>query len=121
MSEALKPMTAPVVEEHNIIENGPMTVEMRTENCGLFQLGGGIGRFNQTGATEPWRLPYEEVLYTLSGRLRLRFGDEVLEAGPGEVVTIPKGVEVVYEGEAGTSAFFAITPSDWAEESSDGR
>jgi ethanolamine utilization protein EutQ len=35
------------------------------------------------------------------------------------VVTIPKGVEVVYEGEAGTSAFFAITPSDWAEESSD--
>ena len=91
MSEALKPMTAPVVEEHNIVENGPMTVEMRTENCGLFQLGGGIGRFNQTGATEPWRLPYEEVLYTLSGRLRLRFGDEVLEAGPGEVGDHPEG------------------------------
>lgn len=114
MTRTARPMIAPPNDE--LIHNGPMTVEMRTDDTGLRALGGGIGRFHTGGATEPWVLPYEEILYTLSGRMRLHFDGDVLEAAPGEVVIIPQGAEVVYEGEAGTSAFFAITPSNWADE-----
>ncbi|MEU9478722.1 cupin domain-containing protein [Streptomyces sp. NPDC048191] len=115
MSEELKPQLAPRVEKY-VIENGPMTVEMRTQKTGLSQLGGGIARFDKGGATAPWKLPYEEVMCVLTGTLRLTFGDEVLEAGPGDVVTIPRGVEVIYEGEAGTTGFYALTPADWYRE-----
>ncbi|MFF8380523.1 cupin domain-containing protein [Streptomyces sp. NPDC015661] len=115
MSEELKPQLAPRVEKY-VVENGPMTVEMRTERKGLSQLGGGFARFDKGGATAPWKLPYEEILCVVTGTLRLTFGDEVVEARPGDVVTIPRGAEVIYEGEAGTSAFYALTPADWYRE-----
>lgn len=34
----------------------------------------------------------EEILHVLSGRLRLRVGNRVVEAGPGSVVAVPAGV-----------------------------
>ena len=116
----MTPRTAPPALPENIIHNGAMTVELRTANCGLSQSAGGVGRFDVAGRTEPWKLPYEEVLYVLTGVVRLGFADGEIEARPGDVVTIPRGSEVTYGGDAGTSAFFALTPSDWAEEHPNG-
>lgn len=119
MTETLTPALAPALDRLTFA-NGPMTVELRSASTGLRQLGGGIIRFDDGGAGDPWRLPYEEMLCVLTGILRIRYDDAVLEAGPGEVVTIPRGAEVVYEGDPGTTAFYALTPADWYREHPNG-
>ncbi|MFI8975030.1 hypothetical protein ACIGO9_19235 [Nocardia asteroides] len=119
MSDHTKPAAAPAIEKYTV-PNGPMTVELRTAPNGLKQLGGGIIRFDDGGSGEPWKLPYEEVLCVLTGTLRVAFDDTEIVAGPGEVVTIPRGALVVYTGEPGTSAFYALTPADWYKQHPNG-
>ncbi|MEV6059950.1 cupin domain-containing protein [Nocardia asteroides] len=95
-------------------DNGPMVVDLRTPGKGLSDLGGGVVRFDQGGSTDPWRLPYEEIIYVISGELTLHIdGGASLSVPAGEVVTIGKGAKVVYEGTPGTQGFFALTPADW--------
>jgi len=112
MTDELKPKLAPALERFTV-EDGPMTVELRSAGQGLKHIGGGIIRFDQGGSGQPWKLPYEEMLHVLTGTLRLRFGTEQLVAVPGDVVTVPRGAEVAYEGDPGTTAFYALTPADW--------
>ena len=103
---------APAVEKY-VVANGPMTIEMRSVPSGLTALAAGIVRFDEGGSTDPWSLPYEEVFHVSSGELRIHIGDDMVAAGPGEVLTIPRGTTVVYEGTSGTEAFYALTPADW--------
>ncbi|WP_158888090.1 hypothetical protein [Amycolatopsis anabasis] len=95
-------------------DNGPMLVELRTGGKGLSHLGGGIIRFDDGGKTEPWRLPYEEIVGVIEGELVLHAdGVDPVVVPAGEMATLPKGATVVYEGAPGTRAFYALTPSDW--------
>ncbi|OXR41226.1 Ethanolamine utilization protein EutQ [Nocardia cerradoensis] len=95
-------------------DNGPMTVELCTVRKGLDDLGGGFIRFDNGGKTDPWRLPYEEIIVVISGELTLHVeGGESITAPAGAVVTIAKGAGVVYEGTPGTRGFYALTPADW--------
>ena len=119
MTSNLQPQAAPAVEKYTV-ENGPMTTELRSAGKGLKDLGGGILRFDNGGTGEPWKLPYEELLYVISGTLRLKFDGQVLTAVPGDVITIPRGSEVVYEGDPGTTAFYALAPSTWYREHPNG-
>lgn len=82
-------------------------------------LGGGFARFRTDDALEGWTLPYDEVFYVLSGELTLHWQDERLVARPGEVLLIPRGATVTYEGVAGTKAFFVLHPRDWASRAGD--
>ena len=120
MPQEPAPALAPATEKFTI-DNGPMTVELRSATRGLTRIGGGIIRFDHGGAAEPWKLPYEEILCVLTGTLRIKFADDLLEAGPGEVITVPHGAEVVYEGEPGTTAFYALSPADWYRKKPDSR
>ena len=47
---------------------------------------------------KPHSHPFEQLAYILSGRVRFEIGDDVVEAGPGEVLRIPP--DVVHCGEA---------------------
>jgi len=47
---------------------------------------------------KPHSHPFEQLAYILSGRVRFEIGDDVVEAGAGEVLRIPPGV--VHCGEA---------------------
>ncbi|MCW4355207.1 cupin domain-containing protein [Hoyosella sp. YIM 151337] len=112
MTDSVRPVAAPQQERYTF-DNGPMTLELRSVRTGLTDLGGGILRFDDGGVGEPWKLPYDELLYVISGTLQLHFDGETLTLAPGEVAAIPRGAEVVYEGAPGTTAFYALTPADW--------
>lgn len=95
--------------------NGPLAIDRRSKPSGLRELSAGFVEFTETGATEPWTLPYEEVLYVVQGELTLTHGEEQVVAQAGDLVTLEKGATVVYAGTAGTRLVFSLVPADWLE------
>ena len=55
----------------------------------------------------------DEVFYVLDGRFRFWWGDEVLEAGPGAVAFLPRGVRHTYKnvGPGAGRLLLTITPA----------
>lgn len=97
--------------------NGPVAIDRRSKPTGLTELSAGFVTFTESGATDPWTLPYEEAFYVIEGELTLHLGDARIVGRAGDVLTLEKGVTVVYEGTAGTRAFFSLVPADWLEKS----
>ncbi len=59
---------------------------------------------------EPKTLNYEEIILVLEGSFGIQLTDgQRLVAGPGDVLHIPEGTTVKYEG-VKAKLFFAITP-----------
>lgn len=75
-------------------------------------IGAGMATFD--GAHVEWTVLYDEIIVCLQGVFRLRVGDEVFEALPGDVIWIPENTPVVYEGD-GAEVFYALYPVDWAQ------
>lgn len=73
-------------------------------------MGAGIARFDNCSIE--WTVLYDELIVTLEGKFRLRVGDEVFETEPGDVLWVPKGTALAYEGE-GATVFYALHPVDW--------
>lgn len=73
-------------------------------------MGAGIARFDDCSIA--WTVLYDELIVTLEGRFRLRVGDEVFDTVPGDVLWVPKGTALAYEGE-GATVFYALAPVDW--------
>lgn len=95
--------------------NGPVAIDRRSKPTNLSELSAGFVTFTETGATEPWTLPYEEAFYVIEGELTLVLDGERITGRAGDVLTLEEGVTVVYEGTAGTRAFFSLVPADWME------
>jgi ethanolamine utilization protein EutQ len=96
-------------------ENGPVKVDRRSKPSELVELSAGFVTFPAGGATDPWTLPYEEVFYVVEGELTIHLDGTPIIAAAGDVVTLEKGVTVVYEGAPGTRAFFSLVPANWLE------
>ena len=75
-------------------------------------MGAGLATFD--ACSIEWTVLYDEVIVVLEGRFRLRVGDETHEADPGDVVWIPEGTPLRYEGD-GATVFYALAPVDWRE------
>ncbi len=73
-------------------------------------MGAGIARFDDCSIA--WTVLYDELIVTLEGTFRLRVGDTVHEAGPGDVLWIPENTSLHYEGD-GATVFYALSPVDW--------
>ncbi len=73
-------------------------------------MGAGLATFD--GCSIEWTVLYDEVIVVLEGRFRLRVGDEVFAAGPGDVLWIPDYTPLRYEGEQAV-VFYALHPVDW--------
>lgn len=97
--------------------NGPVAIDRRSKPTRLTELSAGFITFTESGTTEPWTLPYEEVFYVIEGELTLHLGEERIVGRPGDVLTLEEGVTVTYEGTAATRAFFSLVPADWLEKS----
>ncbi len=78
------------------------------------RLGSGFGRFSN--AEIPWTVQYDEVLLVLEGSLTVRTNEGDLTAGPKDTIWLPTGTELTYAAESAL-VFYAIEPSNWAEES----
>jgi ethanolamine utilization protein EutQ len=73
-------------------------------------MGAGIAMFD--GCSIEWTVLYDEMIVVLEGHFRLRVGDTVYEAGPGDVIWIPENTPLRYEGEK-ARVCYALFPVDW--------
>lgn len=72
-------------------------------------MGAGIGIFED--CKMEWTVTYDEVLFIHAGKFRLRVGDAVYHAGPGDVLWIPAHTALVYEADAPVTFFYAVYPA----------
>ena len=63
--------------------------------------------------TFPWNLDYDEVDYVIEGRLDVISGDEVMSAGPGEIIFIPKGSDIQFSVKDKARFIYVTYPADW--------
>lgn len=75
-------------------------------------MGAGLARFDNCSIA--WTVLYDEVVYVVDGVFRLVTPDGVLEGQAGDVIWIPEGTELKYEGEQAT-IFYAVYPGNWKE------
>lgn len=102
---------------------GPTFSDRMTAASGLKELGCGFIQFAESGTTEIWTLPYEEVLLVLAGTLRIDVDDDgstsAVTVEEGQIVTLARGATVTYSGEAGTRLYWSLVPQDWHSKPSD--
>ncbi len=73
-------------------------------------MGGGLGVFG-AGCDIEWEVTYDEFLFIHQGNFKLRIGDEVFEAGPGDTLWIPRNTPLSYVAEEDVWFFFAVYPA----------
>ena len=56
---------------------------------------------------------YDEVDYVIEGRLDVISGDEVMSAGPGEIIFIPKGSDIQFSVKDKARFIYVTYPADW--------
>ena len=73
----------------------------------------GLGLMTMDKTTFPSHLDYDEVDYVIEGRLDVISGDEVMSAGPGEVIFIPKGSDIQFSVKDKARFIYVTYPADW--------
>ena len=53
----------------------------------------GLLRFKADAGAVPHAHPHEQIMLVLSGKLRVRFGEEIADLGPGQAFLAPPNVE----------------------------
>lgn len=75
------------------------------------RLGCGIMEMERT--TFPWTLQYDEIDYVISGTLTVYCGKNVVTAGPGEIILIPKGSSILFSVENKARFLYVTYPANW--------
>lgn len=65
------------------------------------------------GGAFPWTLTYDEIDIVLEGELVITRGAEVVRAGPGDVIFIPKGSSITFGTPSQTRFVYVAFPADW--------
>ncbi|HEM3173155.1 TPA: DUF861 domain-containing protein [Streptococcus suis] len=73
----------------------------------------GLGLMTMEKTTFPWHLDYDEVDYVIEGQLDIITGDEVMTAGPGEILFIPKGSDIQFSVKDKARFIYVTYPADW--------
>ena len=73
----------------------------------------GLGLMTMDKTTFAWHLDYDEVDYVIEGRLDVISGDEVMSAGPGEIIFIPKGSDIQFSVKDKARFIYVTYPADW--------
>ena len=63
----------------------------------------GLGLMTMDKTTFPWHLDYDEVDYVI----------EVMSAGPGEIIFIPKGSDIQFSVKDKARFIYVTYPADW--------
>lgn len=115
-------VTKPAYKACNDNPFGPATIEHRTADSGLSELGTYFMNFATTGESDPWTLQYEETIFVIDGKASivvLEDGhEETFTAAGGELVVLPKGTTVRYGGTADTRLLLSIAPVNWRDRTS---
>lgn len=73
----------------------------------------GLGLMTMEDTTFPWHLDYDEVDYVIEGQLDILVKDEVISAGPGQVIFIPKGSDIEFSVKGKARFIYVTYPADW--------
>ncbi len=73
-------------------------------------MGGGFGVFG-AGCDMEWTVTYDEFIFIHQGRFKLRVGDDVYHAGPGDTLWIPKDTPLSYVADEDVWFFFTVYPA----------
>lgn len=74
------------------------------------RLGAGVMEVRQ--GDFPWHLEYDEIDYVIDGHLTVAGLTEQAQAGPGQIILIPRGSDVRFQAEF--ARFLYVTyPADW--------
>lgn len=73
-------------------------------------MGAGIATFD--ACSIEWTILYDEVIVVLDGAFRLWVGDDCRDMAAGDVIWLPEGAPLKYEG-TGARVFYALAPVDW--------
>jgi ethanolamine utilization protein EutQ len=60
-----------------------------------------------------WTLSYDEIDVVLEGELVITRGSEVVRAGPGDSIFIPKGSSITFGTPSHTRFVYIAFPVDW--------
>jgi ethanolamine utilization protein EutQ len=75
-------------------------------------MGAGFAKFDDCSIE--WTVLYDEIVYVISGTFCLVVEGESLIGEAGDVLWIPKGTELKYQGQQAT-VFYAVYPGNWKE------
>ena len=73
----------------------------------------GIGFARWEGAEVAWTLLYDEVIFVIEGCFELKANGELYRVKPGQLLWIPEGTELVYDGHALFG--YVVHPGDWKQ------
>ena len=73
-------------------------------------MGGGLGVFC-AGFELEWTVHYDEFLFIHKGNFKLKVGDDVYEAGPGDTIWLPADTHFTYIAEEEVWFFLAVYPA----------
>lgn len=80
-------------------------------NAGISDgMGGGYGVFG-AGCHMDWTVTYDELLFIHAGRFRLKVGNDMFHAGPGDTLWIPRNTPLSYISTEDVWFFFAVNPT----------
>ncbi|MFY7961854.1 MAG: cupin domain-containing protein [Elsteraceae bacterium] len=71
-------------------------------------LGGGVVRYRRVKTV--WRLPFDEIVYVISGALTVSAGGRCWRASAGDVLFFAQGEPVTYDVEEEAVVFYAKYP-----------
>lgn len=75
----------------------------------------GAGFMTYERSKLPWFLTYDEVDYVIEGEFHLEANNQLIKAGPGDVIYIPKNTQVVFSSPSYAKVFYTTYPSNWDE------
>ena len=75
------------------------------------RLGAGLVRLS--GASIPWTIKYDELIYVLEGTFTVQTDESSLSAQAGDSIWLPAGTRLTYQSDKAL-LFYAIYPADWA-------
>lgn len=73
----------------------------------------GLGLMTMDQTTFSWHLDYDEVDYVIDGELEIIVGNDVMKAGPGELLFIPKGSDIQFSVKKKARFIYVTYPADW--------
>ena len=76
----------------------------------------GCGLMVMERTTFPWTRNYDELDYVIEGRLDILVGDQLVSAGPGEALNIPKRTSIRFSVQDKARFLYFVYPANWQEQ-----
>ncbi|MEO8328667.1 MAG: cupin domain-containing protein [Candidatus Nanopelagicales bacterium] len=70
----------------------------------------GLTRFSEVNGPQTWTPPNRETIHVLEGSVRIEIADgQTLELGPGDIASLPAGIEEVWHITAPFKEFWVLS------------